>query len=100
MDILGNYVIGIILIVTGLIVVKYPGILNVMTKEQKKHTDMNAVGSMACKWFWGMGLCQIAGTFFIKKFGLEVSMGLFDILLVMIGSIVIAVKAQSRKYRK
>lgn len=100
MDILTNYVVGILLIVTGLIVAKCPGMLNVMTKEQKKHTDMNAVGRMGCKWLLGMGLCQVVGTFFMEKFGLGGYMGLFNVLLVMGGSIVIAAKAQSPKYRK
>ena len=44
MDLLDNYIVGIILIVTGLIVVKYPRMLNVMTKERQRKTDMNAVG--------------------------------------------------------
>lgn len=100
MYIFANYVVGIIFIITGLVVAKYPGMLNVMTKEQRQRTDMNAVGRMACKWLLGMGLCQIVGTFFIMKFELSLLNGLFDILLVMIGSILIGAKAQSRKYRK
>ena len=100
MDLLDNYIVGIILIVTGLIVVKYPRMLNVMTKERQRKTDMNAVGRMACKCFLCMGLCQIIGAFFMTKYELWAFSGLFNLLLVMIGSVIIVVKANSRKYRK
>lgn len=95
-----DYIVGILLISVGLLVAKYPGMLNVMTKEQKQKTDMDAVGRMARRWLLGMGLCQIVGTFLIIKFGSVELNGLFNLFLVVIGSIGIAAKTQSRKYRK
>lgn len=91
--------IGILLIIMGLLEGRFPNMLNIFSAEDRKKTDMHAVGRMTRKWSVGLGICQIISVWLFFLFNVGEIKILFYILLVMVGVIIMSVKSLSRKYK-
>lgn len=90
---------GILLILMGLLVAKFPGMINLFPKEERKKKDMKAISRMTRKWSVGIGISQILAVCVFRLFDVGEIKILFYLLLVMVGVIIMAAKSLSSKYK-
>lgn len=96
---LAESLMGIMLILMGVLVGRFPNMINIFSAEDRKKTDMPAVARMTRRWSLGLGVCQIISVWLFNLFDVGEVKVLFYILLVMVGVIIMSVKSLSRKYK-
>lgn len=97
--ILAESLMGIFLIIMGFIVGRNPNTLNLFSAEDRKKTDMQAVGRMTRKWSVGLGVCEIISVCLFHLFEVGDIRILFYLLLVIVGVIIMSTKSLSSKYK-
>lgn len=99
MEILAESLMGIFLIIMGFIVGRNPNTLNLFSVEDRKKTDMRAVGRMTRKWSVGIGISQILAVCVFHLLDVGDIRILFYLLLVIVGVIIMSTKSLSSKYK-
>lgn len=92
-----DFIAGLILIVFGILVVKFPMLIagyNTMPKEKRDKVDIDGLSRMIRRWFIGLGLCLIISAALLSKFAPYDVKEMFNLIIVLIGVMIIMLKAK------
>ncbi len=96
-----SYILGIVFIVLGFLVVKYPKLIsgyNTLPREEQEKVDVNGLTRMIRSVSIGMGLVMIIGSYILDITG-NISLLDFMMLATIFGGVLIIILAQ-RKFTK
>lgn len=93
-----SIIIAVILIVTGLLVWKYPRLIagyNTMTPEQQRNVDIKGLKAFMCRAFCLMGIAVILAAYLFRQFINGIAADLMaTILIPLSGTVCILIGAQ------
>lgn len=92
-----DFIAGLILVVVGFLVVKFPMLIagyNTMPKEKRDKVDIGGLSRMMRRWFICIGICQMVGVALLNKLALYGVKEAFSVIFLLGGCMIVVVKAQ------
>lgn len=92
-----NFIAGLILIVLGFLVVKFPMLIagyNTMPKEKRDKVDIAGLSRMMRRWLIGLGICETIGGVLLDKFAPYGVKEAFSVIFLLGGLMIMMLKAQ------